>query len=328
MVIEARTHSLSRRQLFATGAMAALASFVRTSSASARQVQTDEIQPFRWALVQNKSLLARFVALESFEQRMQVPPRSLLDSTAAGSPIPGRRRPPSVLLRGSSNVNILNKWFQQVQTQGTLSAQKSLRLEAHDNEGKRLKHYWLQNSFPADLTMRGSDSSLTSTTVALCRLMCAAAGTLDDTTVVDDWLPPPGVRCALEIDGVEAASFQRLIGVAYAVEPDEQTKSDEGDSVTWSSEAGAARPLLLKFTTGRDYDNKIWSWHKNARAETIDTARNGATLVLYSAKGLVSGRYFLENAWPTDFDLSSRVTRYRHTLYRTLTVACDGLYPV
>ena len=322
MDIGFRTHSVSRRDLLRTGAFSGLASLLGSAPVSAQCVGwSDEIQPTAWALYANQTQFARFRRLDALEQFTEVKSKDEIDATPGTSRLPGRRKAPSAQFGPSANIKILKKWYESVLTDGPVAAMKTLQLRALGADGSILRRYLLRNCFPADLTNAFNANAIQQT-----KLVCGRAEAIDDGT--EDHPVPCGPWFELWIDGVLAARFLNVVGLADEIYDNDVTKSADGD-VVWAANPPSMKPVQLKLGKTRDSQHYIAKWHESARTGLKQDAKREVRLLEFAADGSIKAEYELGGSWLSKYNLSALVVKtLGQTLYKEVTITCDSVRKV
>jgi phage tail-like protein len=123
-------------------------------------------------------------------------------------------------------------------------------------------------------------------------------------------------RFSITVDGYEIASFSELAGITTKVDPVELLRGTT-----------RARGLVqLSRRLGRDESLAVW--HEQAMFGDIVAARRTVQLVAYNSAGQPVLRYHLENAWPSQLEISKLRAGVSEPLMETVTLVCERIQRV
>jgi phage tail-like protein len=123
-------------------------------------------------------------------------------------------------------------------------------------------------------------------------------------------------RFSITIDGYEIASFSELAGITTEVEPVEFAR-------------GAARARrLVQLSRPLSGDQSMAVWHEAVLLGDIVAARRTLELVAYNSAGRPVLRYHLENAWPSQLEISKFKAGASEPLMETVTIVCERIQRV
>ena len=134
-------------------------------------------------------------------------------------------------------------------------------------------------------------------------------------------------RFAIVIDGYEIAVFAELSGIIAEGEQSEYWETS-GDAIAVNKLPGGSKPAPVTLKRGMRGSQELWSWHEAARQGTMGAARRSCSIIMYSAEGKPVGKYWLENAWPSQMDLAGLKAGASEALIETVTLTCDYIQRV
>jgi hypothetical protein len=123
-------------------------------------------------------------------------------------------------------------------------------------------------------------------------------------------------RFAITIDGYEIAAFSELAGITTEVEP-----------VDFSRRPARARGVV-RLSRLLGSDQAVAAWHEAALFGDIVAARRTVELVAYNTAGRPVLRYHLENAWPSQLEISKFKAGASEPLMETVTIVCERIQRV
>jgi phage tail-like protein len=123
-------------------------------------------------------------------------------------------------------------------------------------------------------------------------------------------------RFSITIDGYEIASFSELAGITTEVKPVEFARG----VARAQGQVRLSRPL--------SGDQSLAVWHEAALFGDIVVARRTVELVAYNSAGRAVLRYHLENAWPSQLEVSKFKAGASEQLMETITIVCERIQRV
>jgi len=140
---------------------------------------------------------------------------------------------------------------------------------------------------------------------------------LDDPQVVHHF--------ALEVQGIEEATFQEASGFENSSEVVEHRETDsrgrqsvnkQPGNVTWGDST------LKRGITG---SMALWDWRQQVVNGDVRDARKGGSVVLYNSKDVAIARFDFVNGWPSKWSGPSVNTTDNSVAVEEITIVHEGL---
>jgi phage tail-like protein len=123
-------------------------------------------------------------------------------------------------------------------------------------------------------------------------------------------------RFSITVDGYEIASFSELAGITTEVEPVDAPR-------------GTARARgLARLSRPLSGDQSLAVWHEAVLNGDLVAARRTLELVAYNSAGKPVLRYHLENAWPSQLEISKLRAGVSEPLMETVTIVSERIQRV
>jgi phage tail-like protein len=123
--------------------------------------------------------------------------------------------------------------------------------------------------------------------------------------------PLSAAKYSLVIDGVEIAAFNELGGVKSSIKlPRADGKAAQLDF-----------SIVLK--RGASQDLAMSSWHQAATTQLTGYRKN-VSIIFYNTEGQPVARFWLTNAWPAEYHLSSLKAGSSDVLYESVTLTASS----
>ena len=126
---------------------------------------------------------------------------------------------------------------------------------------------------------------------------------------------PIATRFSITIDGVEIATFSKLVGISSQA-------VDTG--IVLKKLPGKRNPPTVILRRALTTDTRLAAWHE-AAVDDPATARKNGTLVMYDTSGKPVARYHLEDAWPSRLEVGPLPSGSDDAVYESVTLSCDRI---
>lgn len=134
-------------------------------------------------------------------------------------------------------------------------------------------------------------------------------------------------RFEVLIDGVPIATFSELQGIRTAIDVVDYMESAEKDMKLMKL-PGKRTPPTVQLKRGKTNSMELWAWHEAVMQGNMDLARKSASLVMYDSTGKPVARYYMENAWISQFEVSGMRAGGNQVLTESVTIVCEHLQRV
>ena len=118
-------------------------------------------------------------------------------------------------------------------------------------------------------------------------------------------------RASLLVDGQEIASFNELGGITSSIKlPRADGKAAQLDF-----------SIVLK--RGTSADLRMSDWHREATTQVTGYKKN-VSLIFYNTEGTPVAKFWLTNAWPAEYHLSSLKAGSSEVIYESVTLTASS----
>lgn len=131
----------------------------------------------------------------------------------------------------------------------------------------------------------------------------------------------PAARFVMEIDGVQIATFDKLVKMTLAVEAHQYFATADGDVAL--KLIGRGSPPTVTLSGPLTSDSQLWAWHDAVRAGLWSEARKTVTLVVHDAQGAVTARFVFQSAMPSEIAVTTATSKDVTTMVQTVTFTSE-----
>jgi phage tail-like protein len=104
---------------------------------------------------------------------------------------------------------------------------------------------------------------------------------------------------ALELDGVEVASFRKCSGVESETETIEYKEATKDGKMIIRKVPGAMKWSDITLERRIDASTSLWEWRKSVEEGDIDDARRNGSVVIKDSEHNEVARWNFERGWPS-----------------------------
>jgi phage tail-like protein len=146
--------------------------------------------------------------------------------------------------------------------------------------------------------------------------------------------PFVGITFALEIDGVNIASFRECSGIESEIETVESKESDKKGVMVIRKIPGAHKLAPITLKRGATSDMALYEWHQKAlsaqlqgglRTGFLGSARKTASIILYDVQGAEKARYNLVEAWCSKYKGGELNATSNNVVVEEITIVHEGM---
>jgi len=120
-------------------------------------------------------------------------------------------------------------------------------------------------------------------------------------------------KASLVVDDIEIGAFNEIGGITSSI------KAPRADGKA----ARLNPPLRVVLKRNASNDLAMSAWHRAASTQ-VTGYKQDVTLILYDTAGTPVARFYLGNAWPTEYHLSALKAGSIELIYETVTLTADS----
>lgn len=124
-------------------------------------------------------------------------------------------------------------------------------------------------------------------------------------------------RASLVVDGIEIGAFNEIGGITSSI------KAPRADGQA----ARLRPPLSVVLKRQASGDLAMSAWHHSTMTQDTNFKKD-VTLIFYNTEGNPVARFYLGNAWPTEYHLSALKAGSSEIIYETVTLTADSFHRV
>jgi phage tail-like protein len=141
----------------------------------------------------------------------------------------------------------------------------------------------------------------------------------------DDSIGLRGLHFALQIDGINEATFQSVEGLGSHTEIVESREVNTKGQIVIRKIPGALKWDDVTFRRGTSNSKVLYDWRKKVEDGKIDEARKNVSIVIYTPDTSEVARWNLTAAWPTALRITNLNSTNNELSIEEMTCTHEGL---
>jgi phage tail-like protein len=130
---------------------------------------------------------------------------------------------------------------------------------------------------------------------------------------------------ALEVQGIEEATFQEASGFESTSDVVEQRENGKGGKQYISKQPGNLKWGDITLKRGMTDSMDLWKWRQAVIDGNMAQARKDGSVVFYNAMNVEINRYSFKRGWPVKWTGASPNTKNSAVGEESITIAHEGL---
>ena len=128
---------------------------------------------------------------------------------------------------------------------------------------------------------------------------------------------------AVQVEGVQIASFQEVSGITSEIEVVELKANDAFGKPILKKMIGAKKPPTITLKRAADASNDLWNWHKAALDGDLAGARRNGSIVQFDFMHGEVARYNFYNAWISKYSVTGLKAGDNTPSTEEVTIVCE-----